>query len=120
MFEFRQPLILIEFVPVSRINLAANAIDIKDLLCQQQTFGVQADIINVIVPAGVFPISTQINGWFPLAGEHSLLLTKEFLQELAHVTAQCQAFRAWATSRWVLSPGPSAHREQRHPTRRPS
>src|SRR5436190_343895 len=100
-----------QFVPFCRINLATNPIDIEYLLCQYQTFGVQADIINMIVPAWMFPIGAQINGGSSFAREDSLILTKEFLQELAHVTAQCQAFRAWATSRSVLSPAPSAHRE---------
>ena len=55
-FEFRQPFVVTQFVPHSGINLATNAIDIQDLFRQQQTLSVQTNIINMIIPTGVFPV----------------------------------------------------------------
>jgi len=87
-FEFRQAFIVTQFVPVSGINLATNAIHIQNLFRQQQAFGLQTNIINMIIPAGVFSVGAEINGWFGLARKHSFVLAEKFLQEPAHLTAQ--------------------------------
>ena len=55
-FEFRQPFVVTQFVPFSGINLATNAIHVQNLFRQQQAFRLHTNIINMIVPAGVFAV----------------------------------------------------------------
>ena len=60
MFKFSNGVLRGEIVPRTRVNDAANALDVEELFDGQERFGFQAEIIKVVVPAGMFSEDTHI------------------------------------------------------------
>jgi hypothetical protein len=61
MMELRELSLDGELFPGSGINLASDTPHIKKLLGQDQAFGGHADVIDVVVPTGMFAESCQVN-----------------------------------------------------------
>jgi len=60
-FESGKLLRRIEFFPCARVNLAADPLHVEKNLRQVKAIRFQAQILNVIVPAGMFSKSRQKN-----------------------------------------------------------
>jgi hypothetical protein len=52
--EFFNALIGVEFIPASRIYVAANALNIKNAFYRNENVRLEANVIDMIVPAGMF------------------------------------------------------------------
>ena len=54
MIEVLYLLILPEFAPTTRVNITANALDIKDTFCGDECICIEADIVNMVIPGRMF------------------------------------------------------------------
>ena len=84
MFELCQALSAIEFFPFSGADLTANSVHIKNLLCQQQALGLESNVIDVVVPPGMFPKGAEPNLGPGPPREKPLPLAKKPFPEPAH------------------------------------